>query len=90
MLQPFNTAPHVVGTTGHKIILHLFQNCNFATVKNRNANIRCAGYLMCDPERGHGPQVENHWFRQLCLCRWTKVYVNQKRETAIEGEDREF
>lgn len=35
----FNTAPHVVVTSNHKITSWLLHNCNSATVMSRNVNI---------------------------------------------------
>ena len=40
MLRPFNTVPHVVVTSNHKIISLLLHNCNFATVMNYNVNMQ--------------------------------------------------
>ena len=39
MLRPFNTVPHVVVTSNHKIILLLLHNYSLVTAMNHNANI---------------------------------------------------
>jgi hypothetical protein len=39
ILQSFNEVPHVLVTPGHKIILLLLQNCNYAIVMNHDVTI---------------------------------------------------
>lgn len=50
MLPPLNTVPHVVGNPSHKITLFVLHACDFATVRNCNASIWYAGYLVEDPK----------------------------------------
>lgn len=38
-VPPFNTAPHMVGTPNHKIILLILHNYNFVTVMTYNVDI---------------------------------------------------
>jgi hypothetical protein len=62
MLQSFNTAPHVMVTSGYKIISFPLRNCNIATVMQDMI------YAVSDmqdiwhvdpPQRSQDPQVEN-------------------------------
>jgi hypothetical protein len=48
----------------HNIISFWLHKCKFATVMNHTVNIWYAGYLICDPHRGHDLQVEKHWSRE--------------------------
>jgi hypothetical protein len=63
----------------HKIISLLLHSCNFAPVMDCDVNILYAGYLICDPKRGHGPQVENHCFApyfytEVSLLLWQMLH----------------
>ena len=42
--RPFNTAPHVVVTPNHKIILLPLHSCNFITIMNYNISISVMNY----------------------------------------------
>lgn len=68
ILRPFDSVPHVMLTLSHNIISLLPHNCNLATVMNRNVNIGCAGYLICDPAPAKGIAThrlsENHYPRR--------------------------
>lgn len=67
--QPSNSAPHVVVTPNHKVMLLPLHNWNLATVVNRDVNICVSWSCMIsvkgsfDPSKyiHHGPYVENHW-----------------------------
>ena len=59
----FSALPHTEIAPTYNIISLLLPNCNFATVMNHNINTWCAEYLICDPQRVHNPQVENHCLR---------------------------
>ena len=55
----------------HNIISLLLCNCNFASVMNRNVNIRVSQWSWgtpvkgsFSPQRGHSHQVVCHWYRQ--------------------------
>ena len=59
-------------TLNHTTIPLLLNTCNCDAFINHNANIWYAGYLICDPQRGHDSRVEKCWSRVfLCgLCYW--------------------
>ena len=52
-------------TSNREMISLLLYNCNFVTGKNCHVHICLAGYLICDPQRSHDPQVENPWCRHV-------------------------
>lgn len=54
---------HALVTPATKLVSLLPHHFNFATIMNRNINIGYARYQLCDPQRGHDLQVENHWSR---------------------------
>ena len=50
--------------SNHKIILLLLHVFNFATIMNHNINIWYARYMICNPQSGCVPQIEN------CCSKW--------------------
>ena len=66
-LPPFKTVSHVVLTPTIILFLLLLHKCNFATVMGCKANT--FGDLVC--QRGHNPQVQNHWSRGLNALCWS-------------------
>lgn len=56
--------------TEYESCVLLPHNCNFALFMDHNVNIRYAGYLICDLQKGHDPQVENHSLRTLLDSKW--------------------
>ena len=83
MLRLLNKVPFVVVTTIHKMIpipiKLLFHNYNFLTVINNNVSLWHVGYLICNPQRGHSPQVKNCCYEVFpaifqCLGNWFQYF----------------
>ena len=80
MLRLLNIVLYVMVTPNHTLLLC---NSKFANTMNHTIDIWYAGYLICNPQSGWDPQVENHCLMMFAppmtqphLCHketWTNV-----------------
>lgn len=73
--RPFKIVSRVVVGPSHKSIPLPLHICKIATIMNCNVGIWYAGYLICQSQMGHDPQIENPW----CPCIHSrKTFVHMK------------
>lgn len=83
MMQPFNTAPHVVTPT-IKLFLSLLHDCNFTTVMNHSVNILSFWMARVTPGKGsfdpHLPNTHTHKHTQ-------RIVTHRLRNTLLADSE---